>query len=617
MTTRRYVRHGEALAIDPRALHHGVKGGGQKSIWWDLFGPEPPANDRLDAATGAASDDGDVCVVHVRGSLEHHEGYGGDSYEAIRKRVQEAIDSDARTIVLRVDSPGGVVSGLNETVRWLRMCPKPLIAYVDELAASAAFALTCGCDETYAPRSAIVGSVGVISTMMSQARADQKAGLDVVTIASGKRKSDGHPHVLITDEAQAVEQDRVERLAAQFYQLVADARPIPLATLEATHGYEAGIFLARKALRLAFVDGVMSWDSFLSAMSAHHGTDALDKAPDRGPKSSHGVPSRAKGNETDRRATPPPDQESAMLALTNALTRLKAQLASVTDAATRAALETQIALLAASIEAGTKIQHEKHEKKTVTKDGDGDDKDDGDSDDGDGDAEEEDEEESAETSDDSDEDEDEEEDEEEEGEEEEKCAKEDDEESRKASLAVKSARSPKAARLAILAAIKATRERYAPLRLVLKAAAKVTGQTSPSAIAGALAAMPQQIKASNELAKKVAKLEQDKRRARVDSMLRNAKAAGKLTPAAVESLREAGLANPRWLKGHLATLPTIARTSGFTPREGTNGAGAPTNAEQAAMLAAAKVGMSKEEAAAFDAARDAAINRLNGSAPRI
>jgi ClpP class serine protease len=222
-----------------------------------------------------------VAVLDIRGPLDHHADSWGESYEAIIERLNDAIAgrsdtkdgprSPASAIVLRIDSPGGVVSGLNETTERMqsirKACGIPLYAYVDEMAASAAYELACACTDIFSPPSAILGSIGVISTMGSRADANEAAGVRIVTLTSGARKSDGHPDVPITDAAMKAEQGRVDELARQFFAIVSKARGIPVAKIE---GFQAGIFLGAAAVKAGLSDGVLSWERFVKKISLAH-----------------------------------------------------------------------------------------------------------------------------------------------------------------------------------------------------------------------------------------------------------------------------------------------------------------------------------------------------------
>lgn len=273
---RHALRAGEYLAIDPGVIRHDADG------FYIVVGDSVKENEKV----------GSVCVVHVRGALCHYDGDGGDSYEGIVYRVKCAMESDPKptSIILRIESPGGVVAGLNESVFKLQRMSRDskirLIAYVDEMAASAAYGVACSCSEILAPPSAVIGSVGVISTMVSQVKADAANGIEFRIITSGKRKADGHVHVPISDDAVKAEMARNAELASQFFSLAGKARGM---SPKALQSLEAAIYLGKEARRVGLIDDVMSFDDVLLGLDAHDAGGPESVAPN-------------KGNETDRRA---------------------------------------------------------------------------------------------------------------------------------------------------------------------------------------------------------------------------------------------------------------------------------------------------------------------------
>jgi ClpP class serine protease len=254
---KRYaMRVGEPLAIDPSAIRRDGDG------FYLMMGDAPaPENETL----------GSVVVVHVRGALTQFKGDGGDSYEAIVERTAEAFAQDPKpsTVVYRISSPGGVVAGLFECAAKLRRMAKSagveLVGFVDELAASAAYGICCGCSTLYAPASAVIGSIGVISTMCSVVGADEAQGVEYRLITSGARKADGHLHAPITDAGEKAERSRNADLAAQFFALAASARKVSTSKIAAL---EAGIFLGKKAEKVGLIDEVCSLDDALYALGA-------------------------------------------------------------------------------------------------------------------------------------------------------------------------------------------------------------------------------------------------------------------------------------------------------------------------------------------------------------
>lgn len=131
-----------------------------------------------------------------------------------------------------------------------------MTAFVDEMATSAAFGLACTCDEIIVPGSGFVGSIGVISTMVSYAENMAKLGIQCVVITSGARKADGHPNVPISDGAQKAERQRVDDLAKDFFKMASKARGL---SVDEVRGFEAGLFVGKRAVRAGLADAVMNW----------------------------------------------------------------------------------------------------------------------------------------------------------------------------------------------------------------------------------------------------------------------------------------------------------------------------------------------------------------------
>ncbi len=213
---------------------------------------------------------GGVAIVDLSGPLTHHATPGSpwDSYDGIRARFVEAVASPARTLILRIDSPGGDVAGCFELSRDMRdmaaKAGKKLVTYADGMAASAGYALACAGSEIWTSSAGAVGSIGVCHMLVDTTAADRAMGLAFAVITSGARKADGNPHVAISDETLGVYQATVNSLAELFFALVASARPI---SSESVRGYEAGMFHGAAAQVAGLVDGVCTFEQLLEMVS--------------------------------------------------------------------------------------------------------------------------------------------------------------------------------------------------------------------------------------------------------------------------------------------------------------------------------------------------------------
>lgn len=221
---------------------------------------------RAQPHAGGVGSVGSVAVVDIMGPLSQRaeiDFFGATSgYDSIEADFAEALRSDADAIVLRIDSPGGDAAGCFEAVRRMRASAdaygKPVVAFADEMAASAAYALACVADSgIVVPSSGMVGSVGVIAMHVSQSRALVNAGVDVRVFRSGKRKAEGTMAEPLSDEAAEARQAHVDSLALQFGALVAEARG---KTADEVLSHEGAIFTASEGIANGFADRIGSFD---------------------------------------------------------------------------------------------------------------------------------------------------------------------------------------------------------------------------------------------------------------------------------------------------------------------------------------------------------------------
>lgn len=227
---------GDVLAVDTRAL--GA-----------MFGA-------FDVARPLFETDGDDAVLTLRGPLAHHAGWF-DSYDAIRSRFDAAMKSEAKRVVMRIDSPGGYVSGCFELARHMRKAAddsgKKLVAQIEGQATSAAYALACAADEIVASPTGMVGSIGVIRVATDMSKMAEGAGIRFHVLTSGERKSDGHPFKEASEAALKAMQAEVDELAEVFFAWVAERRTMSVKDVE---DLEAGVRIGESALSAGLVDRI-------------------------------------------------------------------------------------------------------------------------------------------------------------------------------------------------------------------------------------------------------------------------------------------------------------------------------------------------------------------------
>lgn len=139
-------------------------------------------------------------------------GSRGLSIETVAPLLSRAFGQrGAKAVALSINSPGGspVQSSLiAQRIRLLAIEKKlPVIAFVEDVAASGGYWLACAADEVVADPSSIVGSIGVISAGFGFQDLIARMGVERRVHTSGERKS-------MLDPFRAEKEEDVARLKA-------------------------------------------------------------------------------------------------------------------------------------------------------------------------------------------------------------------------------------------------------------------------------------------------------------------------------------------------------------------------------------------------------------------
>jgi protease-4 len=176
-----------------------------------------------------------------------------------RQRV-EALDrlakSNAKAVIVHVNSPGGTVSGSEELYDSLMRVKvkKPLVVVVDGLAASGGYIAAMAGDRIVAKQSAIVGSIGVIFQYPNVTELLKTIGVNVETIRSSPLKAAPSGYEPTSPEARAAVEAIVKDSYAWFRGLVGERRSLDGTLLERVA--DGRVFTGRQALELKLIDQV-------------------------------------------------------------------------------------------------------------------------------------------------------------------------------------------------------------------------------------------------------------------------------------------------------------------------------------------------------------------------
>lgn len=189
---------------------------------------------------------------------------GGTDLASIMHDFRVAMAStDVERVVLLVDSPGGVVSGLGEAAEALRAGSKPVTAYVTGVGASAAYWLASQAGEIVMDRSAAVGSIGVLASMSRQEATDQAGRRAYEIVSSGAPMKRPDPS---TEEGRAAIQAQIDAIEDVFVADVAAGRGVSAARVRADFGQGAMVD-ATGAIKAGMADSIGTLEGVLGRSS--------------------------------------------------------------------------------------------------------------------------------------------------------------------------------------------------------------------------------------------------------------------------------------------------------------------------------------------------------------
>jgi protease IV len=172
------------------------------------------------AGTGSLlSSNNEIALIEIEGPI-----YQSDDLVRMIKNFRK---SSQKALILRLDSPGGVVAPSQEIYSEIlsaRQDKKIVVASMASLAASGAYYIASACDKIVANPGTLTGSIGVIWHVPEASGLFKKVGLNYQTIKSGKFKDTGSMDRPMTPQEREYVQETINEVFGQFLDAVIQGR---------------------------------------------------------------------------------------------------------------------------------------------------------------------------------------------------------------------------------------------------------------------------------------------------------------------------------------------------------------------------------------------------------
>lgn len=203
--------------------------------------------------------EGSIGVIPMSGVVMKYSGECGEpGTQAYANRIQRAINhKNISCILLKVDSPGGMVDGTATLADIVKSSDKPIVAFVDDgMAASAMYWIISGATEIIcSQKHDMVGSIGVYTTLADFKGYYEALGLKVQDVyapqsteknLSWREWAEQNNDKLIKEELGFI--------ATEFIAAVKENRNGKLNS--SVDPFKGKIFYAPEALKAGLIDGI-------------------------------------------------------------------------------------------------------------------------------------------------------------------------------------------------------------------------------------------------------------------------------------------------------------------------------------------------------------------------
>ncbi|MBT3351681.1 MAG: signal peptide peptidase SppA [Nitrospinaceae bacterium] len=201
-----------------------------------------------------------VGLVRIKGNIF-------DAKKTVDSLTKMRRSSRVKSLLLRIDSPGGAVAPtqeIYEEVQRFRKTGRKVVASLGSVAASGGYYIASAADKIFSYPGTVTGSIGVIVVLPNAEKMLGKLGLSFNVIKSAPHKDMGSPLRPMTDEDRKIFQNLIDDTYEQFVAAVSRGRNMSVD--RARKIADGSVYSGERAMKLGLVDSLGSqWDAALEA----------------------------------------------------------------------------------------------------------------------------------------------------------------------------------------------------------------------------------------------------------------------------------------------------------------------------------------------------------------
>lgn len=169
-----------------------------------------------------------IAVIKVNGTIG----------EAAARKVEKALrkiknEKDVKCVVLRVDSPGGIINACETIHEEIQDLPQKVVVSFGNVSASGGYYISANAERIFASPTTITGSIGVVMLRMDFRGLAKRYGITFDSIPTSALSGSHDPFYPVNQQMNENFSNAADRAYYRFKSLVSDGRDMDMKAVEA------------------------------------------------------------------------------------------------------------------------------------------------------------------------------------------------------------------------------------------------------------------------------------------------------------------------------------------------------------------------------------------------
>lgn len=204
-----------------------------------------------------------VAVINVSGTITKEDQFCGPvGVATLTKMIKDADRNDkVKSIVLKINSGGGSGNAAQDLANYIKTVEKPIIAFVDDYAASAAYWIASACDYIYAKAlTTQVGSIGAFISFADYTEYYKLNGINIIEVYAKQSVDKNKPYYDAINGNTDLLANEITYFNSFFIASVKESRGIEVKK-KMENPFTGKMYFAEDAEKIGLIDEIADFDT--------------------------------------------------------------------------------------------------------------------------------------------------------------------------------------------------------------------------------------------------------------------------------------------------------------------------------------------------------------------